>query len=300
MMRTDRDLVTASRCLVTALLVCAAGAVGKTSGAAATAEVTARPSAGCHADGLERGRRLLRTTNVGGVQRAYVLDVPERVQPHVPVPLLFDFHGFGHSAAGLWQASHFRELATRDGFITVYPDGLPVHLLGRDKPGWQISSTAGNRDLAFTAQLLDQLERDYCIDQARIFATGFSNGAFFTHLLGCTLADRFAAIAPVAGGLAPTPCTPARGVSVLIHHGRHDPTVDVQQARAARDAWMEKDQCRQHASNGCEWHRQCRDDAAVEYCEDDSAHQWPPEATERIWNFFREHPLAGSGTRVRE
>ena len=51
------------------------------------------------------------------------------------------------------------ELAARDGFITVYPDGLPVHLMEHDGAGWEIFSTAGNRDLAFVTQLLDHLER---------------------------------------------------------------------------------------------------------------------------------------------
>jgi polyhydroxybutyrate depolymerase len=192
----------------------------------------------------------------------------------------------------------------------VYPDGLPVHLLGREAAGWQIFTTAGNRDLAFTATLLDRLEADYCIDEARVFATGFSNGAFFTHLLGCTMADRFAAIAPVSGGLITTPCAPARGVPVLIHHGRHDPLIEVQRGRNARDAWIEKDQCQQpsetpregmritpkeHAINSCESYRHCRDGAEVEYCEDDGDHRWPAEATERIWNFFRDHPMPKRG-----
>lgn len=158
---------------------------------------------------------------------------------------------------------------------------------------------AGNRDLAFTTALLDRLERDYCIDQARVFATGFSNGAFFSHLLGCTMADRFAAIAPVSGGLI-TACTPSRAVPVLIQHGTHDPLVDVQQARKARDMWLGIDQCREHAGNGCEWHRQCRDGAEVEYCEHDGGHHWPAEAAPRIWSFFRNHPMGGSGAPVHE
>jgi polyhydroxybutyrate depolymerase len=308
------SIVRAAPRIAIALLTCGLGVVvGAHRMSAAT--VAARPSAGCQTASVERGRELHGTIDVGGVQRSYILDVPERVQPHSPVPLLFDFHGFGHSAAGLWRASGFRRLAARDGFITVYPDGLPVHLLGRDAPGWEIFTTTGNRDLAFTAALLDRLETEYCVDETRVFATGFSNGAFFTHLLGCAMADRFAAIAPVSGGLITTPCDPVRGVPVLIHHGRHDPLIAVQQGRNARDAWIEKDQCHQpsqtasagtrapqheHTADGCEWYRHCRDGAEVEYCENDGKHRWPVEATERIWNFFRDHPMpkrGGSGVR---
>jgi polyhydroxybutyrate depolymerase len=292
-----------------ALLACGLGVFTGARWASA-ATVAPRPSAGCRAENVQHGRELHRAIDVGGVQRSYILDVPERVQPHSPVPLLFDFHGFGHSAAGLWRASKFHELAARDGFITVYPDGLPVHLLGREAPGWEIFTTVGNRDLALTAALLDRLESEYCIDEARVFATGFSNGAFFAHLLGCTMADRFAAIAPVSGALITTPCEPARGMPVLIHHGRHDPLIEVQRGRDARDAWIEKDQCppfsqtagegvrtprEEHATRGCEWHRHCRDGAEVEYCENGGGHRWPAEATERIWNFFRDHPMPKRG-----
>jgi polyhydroxybutyrate depolymerase len=257
----------------------------------AAADATARPSAGCAATAIETGRELHRTIDVDGVARAYILDVPESIQPKTPVPLLLDFHGFSHSAEGVWKVSKFRELATRDGFITVYPDGLPVHLLGRDGAGWEIFTTTANRDLAFTTRLLDHMERAYCIDRARIFATGFSNGAFFSNLLACTMSDRFAAIAPVSGGRITVPCEPPRGVPVLIHHGRHDELVDVQQARQTRDAWVEKNQCRERASNGCEWHRQCRDGGDVEYCENDDGHHWPEAATVRIWEFLRAHPM---------
>jgi polyhydroxybutyrate depolymerase len=260
----------------------------------ARAEVPARPSAGCTLDQLETGARLERTIDIDGVQRTYVLHVPARVKPHEPVPLMFDFHGIGHSGGGVWKVSGFRDLGERDGFITVYPDGLPVTLQGGGRtfegPGWQIAAES-NRDLKFTVAMLDALERTYCIDQARVFSTGFSNGAYFSHLLGCVLSDRIAAIAPVSGGRVPVACAPRRGVPVLIYHGRQDELIPLSQAHAARDQWLEIDQCREHASNGCEWHRQCRDGAAVEYCEGDFAHRWPAEATARIWEFFTQHPL---------
>ncbi len=254
-------------------------------------DVAPQPSAGCSGGTLESGRGLQRKIDVDGLSRAYILDVPDGIEPKKPVSLLFDFHGFGHSAAGLWNVSGFKALAGRDGFITVYPDGLPVHLLERDAPGWEIFTIEKNRDLAFTAQLLDYLERTYCIDRARVFSTGFSNGACFSYLLACQMAGRFAAVAPVSGWQTAVACTPGRGVPVLIHHGRQDNLVPVAQGRAARDAWIQRDGCREHVSNGCEHHRECRDGSEVEYCEGDFAHSWPLEATERIWEFFRAHPM---------
>jgi polyhydroxybutyrate depolymerase len=281
-------ICTARIALLAAIVIVSAGGA-----AASAAAVPPQPSAGCSTATIESGRKLLRTIEVNGTRRAYILDVPERVQARQPAPLLFDFHGFGHSAAGVWQVSKFKELAARDGFITVYPDGLPVHLMGHDGAGWEIFSTDGNRDLAFVTRVLAELERTYCIDRARVFATGFSNGAFFSNILGCTMAERFAAIAPVSGGKLTVPCTPARAVSVLIHHGRKDSRIGVDQARQARDAWIDIDGCHQHSSDACEWYRGCRDGVEVGYCEDDGEHHWPLPATERIWEFFKQHPLAG-------
>jgi len=255
------------------------------------AGVAPRPSPGCGATTVAHGRPLDRTIRVNGIERHYLLDVPESVRAGTPVALLLDFHGLGHSAAGVWRVSEFKDLAARDGFITVYPDGLPVRLLGRTGPGWEIVTLTSNRDVDFVRALLDELERTYCIDRARIFATGFSNGAFLSHVLACALSDRIAAIAPVSGGRVTVACTPTRGVPVLIIHGRQDTIVPAAQARQARDFWLRQNDCREHVSNGCEYHRECRDGAEVRYCESDFAHRWPPGATAQIWEFFRAHPM---------
>jgi polyhydroxybutyrate depolymerase len=255
------------------------------------ADVAPRPSAGCTATTIQKGRPLQRTISVNGVERSYLLDVPNTVLAQRPAPLLLDFHGFQHSGAGVWRVSGFKDLAARDGFITVYPDGLPVQLLGTSGAGWEMFEVPNNRDLAFTRALLDQLEQTYCVDRARIYATGFSNGGFFSDILACTMADRFAAVAPVGGGRVAVPCDPGRGVPIIIFHGRKDEVVPIALARQDRDTWTERNRCREHASNGCEWHRECRDGAEVRYCETDDAHQWPQAATVEIWEFFKQHPL---------
>jgi polyhydroxybutyrate depolymerase len=270
--------------------------VGASLAAAAPAP---RPSAGCASSTVERGRRLERGLDVDGTRRAFILDVPNAVKPGDPAPLLLDFHGFGHSGAGVWGASAFKELATRVGFITVYPEGLPVRLTirgeEREGAGWEMYTLDGNRDLAFVRALLDELERRYCIDRRRIYATGFSNGAFFSSLLGCAMADRIAAVAPVSGGPLRVACAPVRPVPILIQHGRQDPLIPVEYARTAVDAWVAADGCdaaaKQPDGPSCQRYPRCRGDATVEYCEEDYAHTWPPQATERVWEFLREHPM---------
>jgi polyhydroxybutyrate depolymerase len=277
--------------MVLSVVLCAA--------AAQATDIAPRPSEGCKLDQLERGRRLTGRIEINGVRRDYILDVPDSVLAHRPAPLLLDFHGFGHSGAGVWTVSGFRELAPRAGFVTVYPEGLPVRLRihgeEHEAAGWEMYTVEGNRDLAFVRALLDDLERRYCIDRARVFATGFSNGAFFSSLLGCVASDRIAAVAPVSGGPLGVACSPGRGVPILIQHGRQDPLIPIDWARTARDNWLQADRCsaakKEADGPSCERWTTCRPGAVVEYCEDDYPHTWPPQATARVWTFLQQHPM---------
>jgi poly(3-hydroxybutyrate) depolymerase len=56
-------------------------------------------------------------------------------------------------------------------------------------------------DIRFTSDILDKLENDYCVDKARIYSSGKSNGGGFTNTLACdpVLSKRIAAFAPVSG-----------------------------------------------------------------------------------------------------
>jgi len=275
--------------------------------AAPASTIAPRPSKGCTQTAIASGRRLEQTITVDGVERSYILDVPETLKPGEPAALLFDFHGIGHSGAGVWSVSAFRDLAPRERFITVYPTGLPVQFTRGDRhfagPGWEIRTLTGNRDVDFTLAMLERIESTYCIDRARVFSTGFSNGAYFSHVLACTHADRFAAIAPVSGGwLSSWTCEPGRPVPVLIQHGRQDDVIDVAEARRAFAAWDGIDGCGEPGAASavggpapsdmsCATAPGCRDGVAVVYCEGDFAHRWPASATARVWDFLRAHPL---------
>jgi polyhydroxybutyrate depolymerase len=251
------------------------------------------PSGGCSRASIEHGRRLVRTIDVAGTPRQVILDVPDSVKAGTPAPVLLDFHGFSHSGAGVWDVSGFKAIAARAGVITAYPEGLPIHLRLRGEDlegaGWQMDAIAGNRDVAFTTALLDELERDYCVDRRRLYSTGFSNGAFFSQLLACALSGRIAAVAPVSGGTLRFNCTPTRPVPILIQHGSEDDLVPVASARETRDRWRTLDGCQgdsQPDGPACQRWAECRAGAVVEYCEGPFGHRWQPETTERVWNFL--------------
>jgi polyhydroxybutyrate depolymerase len=256
---------------------------------AAAARVPSLPSAGCHPGELPAVRGVRRRILVSGEHRRFIVDAPAAPADR-PLPVVLSFHGFRGNASGQRWWTGWGRLARRAGFIAIHPEGhRGVRLLNTTGRGWDLMPTE-TRDAAFVRALLDALEAERCVDRRRVFATGMSNGGFFANLLGCELADRLAAIAPVAGGLDLRTCAPARPVAVLLVHGRADTVVRPVMVRGARDWWARADRCGAPAEHdGCEWFAECAAD--VVYCEGPQAHRWPGDATERIWRFFQAHPM---------
>jgi polyhydroxybutyrate depolymerase len=160
------------------------------------------------------------TITVNGLVRFYVQHLPAPM-PSGPVPVILAFHGGGGDGAGMASLTGLDALADRDGFIAVYPNGIDRH--------WNDGRrTIKNKvdDVGFISALLDRLEQLYPVDAGRIYATGISNGGMFTERLGCQLAGRIVAIAPVEGSMpadiAPT-CQSAQPVTVLQIGGTADP-----------------------------------------------------------------------------
>ena len=64
------------------------------------------------------------------------------------------------------------------------------------------------------------------MDEARIYATGLSEGGFMAIKAGCSMADRIASIAPVGAAMPKTMiCLPSRPVPVVMINGTSDPVV---------------------------------------------------------------------------
>lgn len=167
------------------------------------------------------------TLRSGDLTRSYLLHVPAGL-PAARAPLVLVFHGGGGTPAQTERETRFSELADRERFLVAYPEGIGH--------GWNdgrgASTIEAQRldidDVGFVAALLDDVERRHRVDAGRVYATGLSNGAIFSHTLAIRMAQRFAAIAPVAGGIAAPlgkSFTPAAPVSALILQGTADPLV---------------------------------------------------------------------------
>lgn len=136
---------------------------------------------------------------VDGIQRAALVFVPKEAGD-APLPVVFAFHGRGgtmqRAAAMFGFHQQWREA------IVVYPQGLPTpgpaDPEGK-RPGWQVTPLDDrNRDLRYFDVMLAELERDYPVDRRRIYASGHSNGGFFTYTLWAARPSVLAAVAPSA------------------------------------------------------------------------------------------------------
>jgi polyhydroxybutyrate depolymerase len=168
------------------------------------------------------------TLAVGGLTRTYLLHVPPTL-PAGPAPLVLVFHGGGGNGPGTERLTRFSELADREGVLVAYPEGVGRNWYdGREFATGSRAHRERIDDVGFVTALLDAVARAHTVDPRRIYATGISNGAVFSHYLAAHLAPRIAAIAPVVGGIADPPdawLRPERPVSVLILQGTADPLV---------------------------------------------------------------------------
>jgi len=149
-------------------------------------------------------------------------------------------HGAGGSADFAAEETGWSELADTERFAVAYPDALPVRRGKAPKfltnpQEWNDGSGRGQYDdVGFLIALLDQLGT--LTDPARVFMTGFSNGAAMTFRFAAKHADRVVAIAPVAGHFWVREPAPMRPVPTFYLIGDSDPLMPLS-GGTARTPW---------------------------------------------------------------
>jgi polyhydroxybutyrate depolymerase len=191
-------------------------------GAVALAWCSARPGNVSAAEPLKH-----HTLAHGGLTRSYHVIVPAGYSKDQTVPLVIAMHGGGGTGDGFpdFVRGQFEREADRRGWLVVLPDGVDKGWVdGRDATA---DERRGVDDVAFIGALIDQLARDYAVDEKRVYATGISNGGFMSIRLALDLSDRIAAVAPVTANLQKELQTkqPTRPVPILFINGTEDPMV---------------------------------------------------------------------------
>ena len=234
------------------------------------------PAAGCGNAAAPKGARNL-TIQVNGKSRTYVLFVPNGYDATKSIPLIFAWHSSG--ASGAESRKYYKlEPVTGDGAIIVYPDGL--------NGAWDLA--ADGVDMKFFDALLASISKDYCVDQARVFSTGYSFGGMMSHSLACSRGSKLRAFAPMAGAFFDGTKSCATPVPAWIAHASNDPTVSFASGQAARDIWLKTNGCGTTtmpiSPSPCVAY-QCSK-APVNWCVHTEGHVWPSFASKGVWAFF--------------
>jgi polyhydroxybutyrate depolymerase len=168
-----------------------------------------------------------RSVQVNGRTRTYRLLVPAAAKVG-PAPLVLVFHGGGGKGNSMEKLTGLSAIALRESFVVAYPDAYEGNWVD-GRTDFDIPARREKiDDIAFVRAMLTDIARVTATDPKRVFATGISNGAIFSHFLAAKMSDRIAAIAPVAGGIADPfhkDLAPAHPVSVFAMHGTKDPLV---------------------------------------------------------------------------
>lgn len=158
----------------------------------------------------------------GGLERTYRVYRPASLSAAEPVPLVVMLHGALGTGRQAEEAYGWNAQADEGGFVVAYPDGI--------KRSWAVSEgccgpPAKQRvdDVGFIKKLVAGISAKLPIDQARIYATGISNGGMLAYRLACDT-TLFAAIGAVAATQV-GPCPTAQPTSVLHLHGTADRTI---------------------------------------------------------------------------
>lgn len=233
---------------------------------------------------------------VGTDDRTYAIFVPDTYDATKSFPMVFVFHGDGGNGAGIRKSIKLEEQAAGEA-IFVYPDG--------EGKTWHFDS-AGELlvDVAFVDALAASLGKTHCTDNKRLFAVGFSRGAYFSNLLGCIAKTPFRAVVAHAGGgpfgydgtgtkfdamgrlvcpLSPTP-------AALQVIGDADGLLG--DAKKARDHWQRVNACKTSskpfAPSPCVAYDDCAAGRPEIYCEIPGlGHAVWSSAAKVTWDFLR-------------
>ncbi|RYO93543.1 hypothetical protein DL766_008445 [Monosporascus sp. MC13-8B] len=130
--------------------------------------------------------------------RLFHVWLPETYHKDNATPMILSFHGAGGNVTQQMAVDDLTNHKFNRDHIVVYMQGDT-----NDDGGttWQGAPGAEADDIGFTTEVIDFAQRTFCIDEARTYATGKSQGGGFVGRLACdpALSRRIAAFAPVSG-----------------------------------------------------------------------------------------------------
>jgi poly(3-hydroxybutyrate) depolymerase len=231
-----------------------------------------------------------KTYQQGNRVREYLILTPESTDATTKV--VVGLHGFGDSARKFaYYTGLHNTVSSKD--IVIYPQAIKPTADQRN--GWNAEFCCGSGwkqgtdDAKFIIDLVNQTKTELGVESAKVFVTGFSNGAFMTQKLATDYPDQINAIGFMAGSIGTTTkrLEPKSPVPILMLHGEKDTTVPINGGARSSDPdfnWLSLELTK------AAWQKVNQSKATTETITyPDDAHIWHDW---RILNFWHKKPGA--------
>ncbi len=280
-----RSISACALLLPVVLAACSGGDSQPAASADAGADTGADAGAVFHCDAATRDGAVGATdgfTSAGGLH--FNVRTPPGYDATVGSPLLVMYAPSGNTATSIENLTGLTPDAASAGYVIAYTDTVsPVDASG----------------VADAATIPGQVAARWCIDPARIYLSGSSDGAsdVYEIVLDPAISPHPAAIAPYAAGVNKDEIAKS-GVAclvpplpVMVMHNSGD-TVFPGFGASARDWWIACNACGDPITlpDGCLAYQGCADNAEIRYCEGPGGHGHWPGLNVSMFEFFSAHP----------
>jgi predicted peptidase len=166
-----------------------------------------------------------------GKEAKYVLFVPHDYTDDKPYPVILFLHGAGERTGGKKQPV---EVGIGPAIKKREKDFPALVIIPQARAGgnWQANSPDAKRAL----DILVEVEKEYKIDDKRVYLTGLSLGGMGTWGLAIAHPDKWAAIVPVCGRGDTSNAEKIKDLPCWCFHGDKDSAVNVKHSREMIEA----------------------------------------------------------------
>jgi poly(3-hydroxybutyrate) depolymerase len=241
------------------------------------------PSAACAGGAIVPGPNGNQSMMATGKNRSFIIRMPTSYDGKKPYPMLLFFHGAGGGASA-FEGGVFGNLSrmAADKAIRIFPQAYGGNTWSRDE----------NDDVLFMDALVEWLGTRVCYDKSRVYATGQSSGAYFSHRFACDRGNIVRAVATNSGGQRRERALDCKvPISAWTSTGAADNPGHVMGTQQAAEVWAKVAGCSLTGQKSvmpppCVAYQGCREGYDVHFCKHSGGHAPPSYAIPAIYNFL--------------
>jgi polyhydroxybutyrate depolymerase len=161
------------------------------------------------------------------IERTFHYYIPKQKSLN-PLPLIFVLHGGGGSSEGMIYLTRISEIAERDNFIVVFPNGIENRWNDGRGIMRYVTDKQNTNDVKFFREMVSFFKSTQQIDNRRIHVVGLSNGGFMAQRVLCEASDIFASgftVAATTSKFLSKECVLHEPVSLGFIFGKRDDVI---------------------------------------------------------------------------